>query len=638
MNQNMEEWKIRIKEFLSVKKNMALVGVILAGVVIGSVMLGLTSSGEQETSDTNETETTLVSDESKQEQIGTVVLSDCKYEYDTKTKTAKMIENNTRFEKKVISSTVEIDGEEYTLVEIGEGAFENDTNVCEILLPDTVKVIGREAFKNCTHLTNVQLPSEITVLEESIFEGCWGLEMITIPNNVKEIKNRAFYDCNKLIDVIVLGDITKLGNQAFASCEQLVWVELAEGASVSNNAFEGTRYGQFVYDTATVDGFEYSYMHGKRNASIRAWTGGEQAHIEVPSYVTINNVEYTVTQFWPQDNSIGIFENANWLVSIKIPDTITTLGGKETFKECVNLEEAQLSDNITYLAEETFSGCEKLKKVNLPNALEKIKSGAFKNCISLESIEIPDSVVKWESSVFSGCTSLKEFRFPNGLDRVPESVLYGCTALETVVLPETIQVIGVSAFENCSNLKNINIPASVVTVLRHSFAGCTSLGNITFPENALVEEEVFTAEVVEQTDNNWVELTHEELKYIVDYEKGVAHVVGIVLANYMSSDIVVPSELTINGTTVFVTEIRAEAFRNREDILTITVSEGIIRIHDKAFENCVSLRSAKLPFSLTRIGDRAFAGCSSLMKVEMPGDTAIGSDVFVGCHENMMLY
>ena len=634
----MEEWKIRIKEFLSVKKNMAIVGGVLVVVVVGLLTLGLADSGEKETSNTNETETTDVSDEIVLADTGIVELNDVKYEYDVKTKTVKMLKNSTPFEKKVIPSTVEIGGESFTVVELGEGVLENDTNVREVVIPDTVTQIGKGAFKNCVHLSNVQLPSEIEVLEESVFEGCWDLEMITIPSSVKEIKSRAFYDCNKLIDVIVLGDISKLGNEAFASCNQLVWVELAEGASVAKNAFEGTRYGQFIYETASIDGFKYSYMRGKKDVSIRAWEGGEQAHIEVPSQVIINNVEYTVTGFHPESSWIGIFEDASWLVSIKIPDTITTLGGEGNFRGCTNLEEVELSNNITWLGEETFKGCEKLKKVNIPTELIEIKSRAFENCVALENIEVPDGVTKWGDSVFSGCTSLKEFRFPNGLDAVPKSVLYGCTALETVVLPETVKVIGVSAFENCTNLKNINIPASVVTVLRHSFAGCTSLGNITFPENALVEEEVFTTEVVEQADNNWVELTHEELKYIVDYEKGIAHVVGIVLANYMSSDIVVPSELRIDGVTVYVTEIRAEAFRNREDILTVTVSEGITHIHDKAFEKCVSLRSVKLPSSLTEIGDRAFAGCSSLMKVEMPGNPTMGFDVFVDCHETMTMY
>jgi len=40
----------------------------------------------------------------------------------------------------------------YTVTEIGEGAFENNTTLVSIDLPDTITIIGKCAFKNCTNL------------------------------------------------------------------------------------------------------------------------------------------------------------------------------------------------------------------------------------------------------------------------------------------------------------------------------------------------------------------------------------------------------------------------------------------------------------------------------------------------------
>lgn len=628
---NIGEWKEKIMKLFSVEKNMKLVAVVLAGVVTSSLILGLTGCGKEETSHIDETEPVFVIEENVPEKIGTIVLDYCKYEYSSKTKTAKMIEAKPQVEVLVIPTTIEVEGEKYdvvalqeyvfekqgilhevivpdTVVEVGKGAFKECYNLkrvqlsngieilkestfegcqklTELIIPDTVTTIEQAAFRGCVNLLNVNLPNNIEVLEDFLFESCVNLTKITVPSSVKEIGERTFSNCSGLREVNFEGEITKVGNYAFAGCSSLTWIDLPENLKLPQGVFDGSGYGKDYPETVTVNGLVYQYNYNQKKAKLKGVQDETMSNIVIPSQITIDGNLYTVTEL---TNS---FAGTEWLVSIRIPDTIT-----------------------------------------------KISDEYFKGCINLEVVELPDSITELGDSVFSGCTSLKEFRFPNGLDTVPKSVLYGCTALETVVLPETVKVIGVSAFENCTNLKNINIPASVVTVLRHSFAGCASLGNITFPENALVEEEVFTTEVVEQADNNWVELTHEELKYIVDYEKGIAHVVGIVLANYMSSDIVIPSELRIDGVTVYVTEIRAEAFRNREDILTVNVSEGITHIHDKAFEKCVSLRSVKLPSSLTEIGDRAFAGCSSLMKVEMPGNPTMGSDVFVDCHETMTMY
>ena len=45
--------------------------------------------------------------------------------------------------------------EGYTVTAIGEGAFENNTAITSIDLPDTITIIGKRAFKNCSNLRNM---------------------------------------------------------------------------------------------------------------------------------------------------------------------------------------------------------------------------------------------------------------------------------------------------------------------------------------------------------------------------------------------------------------------------------------------------------------------------------------------------
>ena len=43
----------------------------------------------------------------------------------------------------------------YTVTAIGESAFEGNTTLTSIDLPDTIEVIGKRAFANCTNLSDV---------------------------------------------------------------------------------------------------------------------------------------------------------------------------------------------------------------------------------------------------------------------------------------------------------------------------------------------------------------------------------------------------------------------------------------------------------------------------------------------------
>jgi hypothetical protein len=56
----------------------------------------------------------------------------------------------------VIPTTVEFDGAEYTVTEIGEEAFMGNTSLSSIDLPNTITAIRARAFKNCTSLSEMK--------------------------------------------------------------------------------------------------------------------------------------------------------------------------------------------------------------------------------------------------------------------------------------------------------------------------------------------------------------------------------------------------------------------------------------------------------------------------------------------------
>lgn len=126
--------------------------------------------------------------------------------------------------------------------------------------------------------------------------------------------------------------------------------------------------------------------------------------IVIPEKIIVNGTEYTVT-------AIGdyAFFYTKGITSLKMPETIEKIG---TYAFCYSIiPELTIPSKVKVIEPYTFSDCNDLKVINLPEGLEEIKTGAFYACKSLESITLPASLTKIDEKsewIFNLCTSLKE--------------------------------------------------------------------------------------------------------------------------------------------------------------------------------------------------------------------------------------
>lgn len=100
--------------------------------------------------------------------------------------------------------------------------------------------------------------------------------------------------------------------------------------------------------------------------------------------------------------------------------------------------------------------------------------------------------------------------------------------------------------------------------------------------------------------------------------------------------IVIPSVLSnIEGKIYNVKVIGEEAFKNCEQITSVTIPSTITEIYSSAFYNCINLASVTFESSseLTTIYESAFANCISLNSLIIPDSvTQIGEKAFYGCY------
>ena len=191
---------------------------------------------------------------------------------------------------------------------------DDNTEIMDLVIPNSVNSIGDFAFYRCTGLTSVTIPNSVTSIGGSAFNGCTGLTSVTIPNSVTTIGFGAFEGCTGLTSVTIPNSVTSIGSQAFDDCTGLTSVTIGNSVtSIGINAFEGC-------------------------------TG--LTSVTIPNSVT----------------SIGgsAFNGCTGLTSVTIPNSVTSIGA---FGGCSGLTTVTIPNSVTTIGNYAFSGCSGLTSV-----------------------------------------------------------------------------------------------------------------------------------------------------------------------------------------------------------------------------------------------------------------------------------
>ena len=127
-----------------------------------------------------------------------------------------------------------------SVTSIGGDAFYKCTGLTSVTIPNSVTSIGYSAFSGCSSLTSVTIPHSVTIIGGSAFGYCSGLTSVTIPNSVTSISDGAFLYCSGLTSVTIPNSVTSIGNWAFENCSGLTSVTIGSGVtSIGSSTFYG---------------------------------------------------------------------------------------------------------------------------------------------------------------------------------------------------------------------------------------------------------------------------------------------------------------------------------------------------------------------------------------------------------------
>ena len=219
--------------------------------------------------------------------------------------------------------------------------------------------------------------------------------------------------------------------------------------------------------------------------------------------------------FYIEDGVLQAYEGRGGVVAV--PDGVTFIGN-EAFAECKKLKEIIIPESVTGIGEEAFILCTRLKSVTIQNREIGIGVLAFSGCKRLKNLVLPKELTNIGESAFAGCDALADengfivvngilfdyigkktnVTVPDGVRVIGRSVFYNAPHMltgkkskvdvESVALPESVRVIGPYAFYQCAALRQINIPGGLTRVWKCSFEGCDALPNLHLPEEILVDD------------------------------------------------------------------------------------------------------------------------------------------------------
>lgn len=328
----------------------------------------------------------------------------------------------------VIPTTVEHDGEQYTVTSLSDSAFYWHGEIASVSLPASLTSIGQTAFR----LTG-------------IFE-------LEVPDGVANI-----------------------GADAFSLMGNVIYHGSASGSPWGARTVNGYEEAGVVYADSSrtaVTACRLTVTQVALPATVRSI--GHYAFWEVP----LTGIDL------PEGlETIGTsaFQLCGQLGSIVIPSTVTEIGRyafyfafRENGEAEVTIADAACSIGQGAFYYSNFSA------IDLGNRITSIGSDAFASLGRADSVIVPNSCTYLAPRAFcyNYFNNLRKIHLPEGLDTIHDELLHGCTELEELNIPQSVVYIGEMALSELYRLTELTLPAGLTYIGPWGLGSCTRIGEM----------------------------------------------------------------------------------------------------------------------------------------------------------------
>ena len=437
---------------------------------------------------------------------------------------------------------------------IGNGAFQNNKTLKDVIIPDGVTSIEYSAFRGCTSLTNINVPDSVENIEEAAFLFCSSLKGIDIPAGVEHIGVMAFGGCTSIKSVTIPSTVRWVEDQAFGFTVRYVDPLTGDKMEDFTLNFEKGTAGE-VY--AVRNGFSTAKGLFTRELSdgtlAIGYYNGDATDFVVPSEIDGK----TVTTI-----DSGAFADCTALKSIEIPASVNSIGWWAVGYKKVYRDDFDLLNVARYDKIDGF-------KINYTKNTE----GHF---------YAADNGFTDEGCLKTYITDMGE------MDTIGISGFAGSN-VTSFVIPEEIDgqkvvAIDSEAFIHSPMLKEVTVPASVIYIGEHALGYTYSAIKESYEKT-----EGFTINFEKNSEAHRYAavngFTDEEYLVTGEYYYGDEECVTINKYYGGKENVVIPKE--IGGKKVI--GIERDAFLDNKNIKSVIIPDGVQFIYSQAFFGCTSL-------------------------------------------------
>ena len=383
----------------------------------------------------------------------------------------------------------------------GRSPFINNLMLKSVTISNSVTSIGDNAFYGCSNIKEVHVTDLVSwcnidfknsysnplFYAQNLYLNGKLVTNLVIPNSVTEINSRAFFGCSGLASVTIGEGVTSIGESAFYGCKGL--------KTVIN--FSNLIFSKGAWSNGCVAYYAENVMYGVEKDFLFKVVNGVNVLSE---YIGCSANLVLPKNYKGEKYKIGerVFENCSNLISITIPNSVTSIGNG-AFSGCTALKELRIEDgDWLYLGcnyyddyynsgQGLFHDCP-LETLYVGRNLSYDSGSSFgyspfNSKSTLTSVTVGNSVTRIGDYAFCDCSGFTKIIIGNSVKNIGDNAFYRCYGLTSVTIPNSVTKIGYNAFSACIGLTSIEIPNSVTSIGRYAFFYCSGLISITIPNS-----------------------------------------------------------------------------------------------------------------------------------------------------------